>query len=251
MEEELFDLNAIEEELDAEEIQDEGTNVETEDETPPAEPEKADPQEGEDSEPEESKEDVKPPDDEQKRNRAFAELRRRAEENERYAAFVKKLAEETGLEPEALIKRIEERQLQMQAQQQNVPVDVLKRLKALEEENRMIRETTAAQRMDEQIKNVINTYKASDEEIQNTFAYMLRNGVDPRENPMVNFEDFYRAANFDKIIERKIKEAEQSVLSKKKERQMKASVAHEGGTALTEDIDELIDKEVAAILENW
>lgn len=248
MEEELFNLDAIEEELDAEEVQDEGTNVETEGETPPAEPEEADPQEGEDSEPEE---DVKLPDDEQKRNRAFAELRRRAEENERYAAFVKKLSEETGLDPETLIKKIEERQLQMQAQQQNVPVDVLKRLKALEEENRMIRETTAAQRMDEQIKNVINTYKASDEEIQNTFAYMLRNGVDPRENPMVNFEDFYRAANFDKIIERKIKEAEQSVLSKKKERQMKASVAHEGGTALTEDIDELIDKEVAAILENW
>lgn len=235
--EEIEDATQDEETL-PEEGEDEQTETETETET----------------EKETEKETTPPVEtEEQKRNRAFAELRRRAEANEKYASVIQKIAEQAGTTPEEVVRRYEERMLEEQARQENVPVDVLKRLQALEQENAMIKEQTAAQRLTEQIEKIQKTFNASEDDIRNTFAYMMESGVDPRNNPNVNFEAFYKAANFDKLLEQKQKEAEQSLLSKKKERQQKAVAStHDGSAAQSEDdLDAMIDKEVASLIENW
>ena len=193
----------------------------------------------------------KVPDEEEKRNRAFAELRRRAEANEKYAKVIEEIALQAGTTPEELLKRFEQRKLEQEAKAQNVPVEYLQKQKQLEEEIRTLKEQTAAEKFQMQIDKVINTYKANEEEIRATFEYMVSLGIDPRENPNVDFERMYKAANLDRILEREKTQAKQSLLSKKKERQEKAAIPHESGATQVDDMDAILDKKVASIIENW
>lgn len=187
-----------------------------------------------------------------KRNRAFAELRRRAERNEKYAEAIRRIAERAGVDPDTIVERIRQKELEQEAQEKKVPVEVLQRLKALEEENQRIREQTIAQQMQLQIEEVQKKFNATDQDIRDTFAYMLKAGIDPREVP-VDFEAFFKAAHFERLLEQERKKAEQEFFSKKKERQEKAAAStHDGSAALSDDdIEAQIDKEVAAIVENW
>mgnify|MGYP001217428593 FL=1 len=187
-----------------------------------------------------------------KRNRAFAELRRRAERNEKYAEAIRRIAERAGVDPDTIVERIRQKELEQEAQEKKVPVEILQRLKALEEENQRIREQTIAQQMQLQIEEVQKKFNATDQDIRDTFAYMLKAGIDPREVP-VDFEAFFKAAHFDRLLEQERKKAEQEFFSKKKERQEKAAAStHDGSAALSDDdIEAQIDKEVAAIVENW
>jgi hypothetical protein len=187
-----------------------------------------------------------------KQNQAFAELRRKAQENEQAAAFLKRFADSAGVSPDEIVKRFEQKQLEQEAQKQNVPVEVLQRLRSLEEENMAVKSTLVGEKLDKQIQGVIEKYKATEDDIKATFNEMLNSGVDPRNNPNVDFEKFYKAANFDKILEAQVKEAKQTSLSQKKKRQEQAAIPN--GTSTTQtgtDIDDLVAKDVKDILENW
>lgn len=209
-------------------------------------------QDEEDLEEEEEEEENTSTSKDSKQNRAFAELRRKAQENEQAAQFLMKLAEQANVTPEEIIRRFEQKALEQQAQQQGVPVEVMQRIQALEQENVQVKSTLVGEKLDSQIKSVREKYKASDDEIKATFQEMFENGVDPRLNPNVNFEKFYRAANFEKILESKVKEAKQSSLEKKKKRQEEAAIPNgESATQISDDIDDLVNKDVAEILENW
>jgi hypothetical protein len=83
-----------------------------------------------DDEQEQGQENPNPNDeDTDKRNRAFADLRRQADENKKYADFISRLAQDSGVSPEEILNRYQERQLEAEAEQQNVPVDVFKTIK--------------------------------------------------------------------------------------------------------------------------
>jgi hypothetical protein len=218
--------------------------------------EETDEQELESDESEESEleqEQQEPDFKEDKQNKAFAELRRKAEENEKAKQFLQQLANEAGVSEEEILNRYSQRALQAEAEKNNVPVEVMQRIKTLEEENRTVKESAVAERMDKQIRATIDKYGATDEDIRATFTEMLNSGVDPRTNPNVDFEKFYKAANFDKILENKVKEAQQTSLSQKKKRQAQAAIPN--GTSTTQpgtsDIDDLVSKDVQDILENW
>lgn len=188
-----------------------------------------------------------------KQNQAFAELRRKAQENEKYAALVQKMAEQAGTSPDEIIQRFEQRALELEAQNQGVPVEVMQRLKTLETENQTVKEAAVAERLDKQIQNTIKEYGATEDEIKATFEEMFRSGVDPRTNPNADFEKFYKAAHLDKILEKKVNEAKQTSLSQKKKRQTQAAIPNGTGTSQpgTSDIDDLVKQDVNDILDNW
>jgi hypothetical protein len=184
--------------------------------------------------------------DTDKRNRAFADLRRQAEENKKYADFISRLAQDSGVSPEEILNRYQERQLQAEAEQQNVPVDVLKRLNTLEQENSETKEALRAERMEAQIESVKAKYGADDNSIKAAFEEMLDSGIDPRVHDNVNFEKFYRAANLDSIIQKEVENARQKDLANKKERQQSASIGN--GTSVSPSSDVLSDEDFDAEL---
>jgi hypothetical protein len=164
--------------------------------------------------------------DAEKRNAAFAQLRRQAEENRKYAEFIQRLAEEGGVSPDDLLSRYEERKLQTEAEKQNVPVDVLKRLHSLESESTQAREALRAERFNAQVEAVSSKYGAAEEDIRAAMQEMMESGIDPRTNDNFNFEKFYRAANLDKIIQQETEKAVQKSLEDKRKRQENASIGN-------------------------
>ena len=201
------------------------------------------------SESEEQEEPEVNPNDEDadKRNRAFADLRRENEANRKYANFIQRLAEEGGVSPDDLLARYEERNLQAEAQRQQVPVELLKRQNATESELHTLKEQMRAEKMDAQINNVISKYSADDDSIREAFKYMVQTGLDPRTADNVDFEKFYRAANLDTIIQNEVKTARQRDLEDKKKRQESASVPN--GTSVSPSSGDMDDDEFDSILK--
>jgi K+-transporting ATPase c subunit len=222
--------------------EDDDTEVETETEVEP-EPEQTD------DETEQEQENPNPNDeDADKRNRAFADLRRQADENKKYADFISRLAQDSGVSPEEILNRYQERQLEAEAEQQNVPVDVLKRLNTLEQENNFTKEQLRAERMETQIESVKSKYGADDNAIRAAFEEMFDSGIDPRITDNVNFEKFYRAANLESIIQKEVENARQKDLANKKQRQTSAAIGN--GTSVSPSSDGLSDDEFDEILKN-
>lgn len=185
-------------------------------------------------------------DDFDRRNRAFADLRRENEANKKYAQFIQRLAEEGGVSPDDLLARYEERNLQAEAQRQQVPVELLKRQTATESELTTLKEQMRAEKIDAQINQVISKYGENEDAIRGTFQYMMETGIDPRTAENVDFEKFYRAANLDNIIQKEVETARQRDLEDKKKRQTNASIGN--GTSVSPSSGEMSDDEFDAEL---
>lgn len=191
----------------------------------------------EDSEPEEVEDDVKTEDDpsepeqeeeqpnfqNDKQNRAFADMRRQLQESQKYADFIHKIAEESGMKPEEILEQYENKQLERQSQEKGVPVDVLKRLNSLESENQRIREESLAKEFNSQVDQVTQKYGLKDKDLDNVFQYMAENNLDPRKTN-VKFEDAYFLANRDTILAQEREKANQEYLANKKKRQNTSAV---------------------------
>jgi hypothetical protein len=238
-----LDLDSMMEEFESE-WNDEDEVEETEESTP-TDDESQDAEEQEETQTEET---TNPNDsDEHKRNQAFQTLRQQVEENKKYADFINRLAQDSGVSPEEILNRYQERQLEAEAEQQNVPVDVLKRLNTLEQENSTTKEQLRAERMETQIESVKAKYGADDNAIRAAFEEMLDSGIDPRVTDNVNFEKFYRAANLESIIQKEVENARQKDLANKKQRQTSAAIGN--GTSVSPSSDGLSDDEFDEILK--
>lgn len=201
----------------------------------------------EEEEPQQTEETPNPNDDDaDKRNRAFADLRRQAEENKRYADFIQALAKEGGVTPEDILSRYQERKLEEQAQTID-PVEVLKRQNSTQAELDQLKESMRAERMSAQIDAVSSKYGATDDDIRETFKYMVESGIDPRVQDNVDFEKFYRATNFDKILQKEVESARQKDLDDKKKRQESAAIGN-GSSVSPSNSNEWSDEEFEAEL---
>jgi hypothetical protein len=197
---------------------------------------------------EEQTEEANPNDDDaDRRNRAFADLRRQAQENEKYAKFIQRLAEEGGVKPDDLLARYEERNLQAQAKTID-PVELLRRQNSTESELSTLKEQMRAERMDAQINQVVDKYGADDDSIREAFKYMVETGIDPRTADNVNFEKFYRAANLDSIIQKEVANAKQQDLENKKKRQESASIGN--GKSVSPSSGDLSDDDFDSIMKS-
>jgi hypothetical protein len=243
-EDEMLDLDS---ELAAFEAEWQDEEVEVEEESTEAEQE-ADQEVEEVEETQEETPQADPNDsDAEKRNRAFADLRRQADENRKYAEFIQRLADESGVKPDDLLARYEERKLQTDAQKQNVPVEFLKESRDTAQRLSQLEERTRAERLETQIDAVSSKYGANEDSIRAAFAEMLDAGIDPRVQDNVNFEKFYRAANLDSIIQKEVENARQKDLENKKKRQESASVPN--GSSVSPSSGDMSDEEFEAELK--
>lgn len=225
VEEEVVEIEEVEEVLE-DEVEEEELNSEEEE-----------------TEEEESPEDTLDPnaEDTTKRNAAFAQLRRERDEAKRLADWIANVAEQNGTTPEEMMKNYEQAILQKQAEEKGVPVDLLQRMKALEEENATIKNTTFAERFNAEVEKTVQTYGATPQDVDKAFEYAQQQGLieDVKQGKMT-FETLYKMAHLDTITEKKVQEALQKNLSSKKKRQQEAPLPN--GSSAVDLGDSLEDR---------
>ena len=191
-------------------------------------------------------------DNAQKRDAAFAALRRERDEAARKAAFIEQFAAENGMTVEELQKNYMERKLAQEAEQQGVPVDVLKRLKTLETENQQIKEQTQMQSFNQQVNATLEKYNGGPETFESTLQYAAENGlIDALKGGAITFEAAYKLAHMDTLIETTKKSAVQEDLAARKRRQQEATIPAGGAADVPTDFDESVKKDAAAIIAEY
>lgn len=197
--------------------------------------------EGEDEDLEDPTETLNPnAESEAERNRAFAQLRRERDEAKRLADWISQVAEQNGTSPEEMMKNYQQASLQKEAETKGVPVDLLQRMKTLEEENAAIKNQTFAERFNADVSNTISKYGATESEVDATFQYMKEKGLmDGVKSGQFSFEELHKLAHLDTLVEKKSTEAVQKSLSSKKKRQQEAPLPNGSGAAdLTDSLQE-------------
>lgn len=177
---------------------------------------------------------------EAERNRAFAQLRRERDEAKKLADWISQVAEQNGTSPEEMMKNYQQASLQKEAETKGVPVDLLQRMKTLEEENATIKNQTFAERFNADVSNTISKYGATESEVDATFQYMKEKGLmDGVKSGQFSFEELHKLAHLDTLVEKKSTEAVQKSLSSKKKRQQEAPLPNGSGAAdLTDSLQE-------------
>lgn len=174
--------------------------------------------------------------EETKRNAAFAQLRRERDEAKRVADWLKSVADQNGTTPEEMMENYQKALLEKQAQEQNVPVEVLQRLKAQEDELNHIKNSSFAERFESQVLATKETYNASEDDLDTAFKYAADNGlVEIVQSGRMTFDALYKMAHLDTLTERKVQEALQNDLTKKKKRQQEAPLPNGSSAAPTDD----------------
>lgn len=185
-------------------------------------------------------------------NRAFAEMRRKLKEAEKAQKFLQRIAEESGLTMDQLVASYEQRRAEQEAQKMGISPEIYQRIQRIEQENRELKKQSRMERFFGQVDSVKAKYGMTDEEIDRTFKFIGQQGLfDPETKvPVIDFEQAYKLANFDSLLQRKMEEARQQMLAEKKRRQQQAAVPHTGVSAATTAqstgwTDEEVDKELA------
>lgn len=174
--------------------------------------------------------------EEQKRNQAFAQLRRERDEAIKFKSLIENIAEQNGMTVEQVMENYQKAQLQKEAEQKGVPVDLLQRMKALEEENAIIKNQTFAEKFNENVAKTIEKYGATEDEVDATFQYIQEKGlVEAVKQGQFSFEELHKLAHIDTLVEKKSTEAVQKNLSNKKKRQKEAPLGHNSNSSDVED----------------
>lgn len=243
--EEMAELENEETENVVDESADEGTMEDTE---------QLEESESESEQQEEETQENDTPDltDNQKRDAAFAQLRRERDEAAKQAAFLQKIAEDNGMTVEDVIARYEQAQLEAESEEKNVPVDVLQRLKQLEYENELMKQQTFSERFNAQVESTMKKYNASEDDIKATFEYAAQNGLtEVLKAGGTSFEAVYKMAHMDSMIEKQVQAALQDSMSKKKKRQQEAPLKHGTGAEFTTvDLEDKAVADAKALLES-
>lgn len=174
-----------------------------------------------------------------KQNQAFARMRKELESEKKLSSFVKQIAEQQGVSPEELMNAYEERRLEAEAKEQNVPVDVLKRIRSLEEENTTAKKQAFNERFNREVSEVQNKYNLDQEGMDEVFRFMAENGYANQDGTTnISFEDAYILSNKDSFLEKAKEDGRQEYLKEKKKKQQKAAPDtgnSGGGTAKQQD----------------
>lgn len=225
-EDEIVEGEDEEDELDTEDIEPEDENADT------------------DADPEDENLDHMS-EDEQRRNAAFADMRRQKEEAERQAAFVKQMADHYGMTPEQLQQQWADDQLAQQAEKLGVPVDFLRQQTQDRQEVQSLRQQVENQNVRAQVAETMTKYNATQDEINAAVTYAQENGLTQMIfSGALPFEQAYKLAHVDSLIGSAERKAVQKSLSNKKARQKAAAPAPSGGAAEVDEDD--LDAKAAA-----
>lgn len=154
-------------------------------------------------------------------DQAFAQMRRQVEQYEPIAKWVQDLAVQQGFsDPQELINAFQQRQLEKEAEQAGVPVDVYQRLHQLETENKQKTEQMQAAQFNAEVDQVKAKYNLNDDQLTAVFQFMGQRGYDAGSIP---FEDAYVLANRETLVQQAEDRGRQSYLEEKRKKQVAAT----------------------------
>lgn len=181
-----------------------------------------------------------------KTNEAFKQMRQdmeaykaQAQQNASYANVIKEIAEANGTTPEELINNYNDRKAAQEAEKQGIPVEVYKKLNALEQEVQMLRAQPIEEKFNNQMNSLINKYNLQEDAVKDFYLQAHENGFDLTK--VKDIEKVYNFLNVDKVISQK----EQERLEQKEKIKKQAPLPPTTTTAV--EVDE--DAEIKAMLE--
>lgn len=178
-------------------------------------------------------------------NAAFAQMRKELEAEKRKAALAEQVAAQYGMSVEQFEQAYKEQQDKARAEQQGIPVEMLRRMEAAEQQLAQQKLQAEQDKFWGSVTNVKDKYGLQDDEVKNVFEFIGREGLVNNSTglPLIDFDKAYKLANFDKLQERKEKEAHQKRLAEKKARQRKSAVPPaNASTATNSELDEITDE---------
>lgn len=144
-------------------------------------------------------------------NEAFASLRA---ENGKYKKFIQQLMRGAGYEgdEESFLNKLTEASYQRQAKTNQVSPEMLKRMDMLESQNRAVLESQNRANFIANMKNLQDTYKLSNNDLQEFLDLAVREKIDLTV-PGTNFITLYQGLFFDKLKDKLIEEERQKWIS--------------------------------------
>lgn len=173
-------------------------------------PEEEEPEEEE--KPEEDSEEEKPeekPEDKKKakQNYAFAQQRQQIKAQETFIKNLGKLIGMDGSSTNEIQNKVQEVLLEKQSKEQNIPVDILKRLEAAEaavQENQAIKRQNEVQSA---LADLIEKHGLTQEDVTEFTQHLIDEGKNPLENPNVDIDAEYLKLHYDDMIQAAIADA--------------------------------------------
>lgn len=162
------------------------------------------------------KEEPAKPSKDDKAAHAFAELRKRASQADTYGQLLGKLASANGIEyadENDLLSKLNDDVLDKLAKQQNVPVELLKRMESLEQDSIAYQQARLKDSALIGFQNVMTTYGLDQDELQAFAAELDAEGKNPFVTE-INLVDEYKVMHFDDIVNSKVEAAVQAALTK-------------------------------------
>lgn len=221
-------------------------------ETPPVESEpkpgetKGDPAP---TDPEPTKPETKPEPTPTPANKAFAEMRVKTQ---KYEKILKSLGNLLGAQdvndPDVILNLVQEKVLQAQAKQQNIPVELLQKLDLLEAESQARQKDALTQQALIGFQNVKNQFGLDDKGLDAFADELAQKGINPFAQ-QIDLVKVYRDFHFEDIIAKEVQKAVEA------ERQRALKAATESTTpGSTTGVGEGATPsqiKTAAELENW
>jgi len=172
-------------------------------------------------------------------------MRKQNEALQRQAAIVEKAAAKNGMTVDQYLAAVEEQELAERAEKQDTSPEILRRLEQAESQLANQTMQSSQDRYLADVRNVKDKLGITDAEADTVFKFIGENGYFNPETktPIISFEQAYKLANFDSILERKVKEESQKRLADKQARQRNTALPHtNASTTSTEShTDEITD----------
>lgn len=182
-------------------------------------------------------------------NRAFAEMRVKTQ---KYEKILKSLGNLLGAQdvndPDAILNLVQEKVLQAQAKQQNIPVELLQKLELLEAESQERQKAALTQQALIGFQNVKNQFGLDDKGLDAFADELAQHGINPFAQ-QVDLVKVYRDFHFQDIIAKEVQKAVEA----ERQRALKAATESTtpGSTTGVREGATPSQIKTAAELENW
>lgn len=147
-------------------------------------------------------------------NKAFAQMRVQNKElgnaNAQMQSVIKAMAKSMGIETESMTEimdKLNDDAITKQAAAEKVPVEVLKRLKTLEQRDQVYTQAQLKQAANEGFQSIQKEFELSNEELIAFAQDLDTQGLNPYAVQDVNIREKFVATNLTKIIDRKVQAA--------------------------------------------
>ena len=155
-----------------------------------------------------------------KRNEAFKNMREEIKELNRYKALIERMAQDNGLQdPNEVFSMYENQALQREAEERGIDLESMQEIHNLRMQNEQKAIEEQRELFMQERTQVIEKYNLSDDDVQSIHDYVIDNNLQN-----LGFEQAYKLANFDNILDSARTEGRQQYLTDKKKRQQSAAV---------------------------